>query len=162
MLVLCLVRLIFSNPIRGNYWIYVETTIRALRRLAKTANIHWGKGQIPGFTVATAASVVTITGSNGSTKPGKDNSILKEVYDSSVYLNDLKMIKAMANAEKAIVRCTGLGLYEEDIVLSKRHKQALLKVLRAYKNAGGVNEIYGNEPRVLLRGLFVCFWDIIF
>ena len=68
-----------------------------------------------------------------------------EVYDSSVYLNDLKMIKAMANAEKAIVRCTGLGLYEEDIVLSKRQKQALLNVLRAYKNAGGVNEIYGKE-----------------
>lgn len=68
-----------------------------------------------------------------------------EVYDTSVYLNDLKMIKAMANAEKAIVRCTGLGLYEEDIVLSKRQKQAMLNVLRAYKNAGGVNEIYGDE-----------------
>ncbi|WP_155990487.1 hypothetical protein [Paenibacillus graminis] len=70
---------------------------------------------------------------------------VQEVYDSDVYLDDLKMIKAMANAEKTIVRCIGGGLYQEDIVLSKRQKQAMQKVLSAYKNAGGENELYGDE-----------------
>ncbi|CQR55244.1 putative secreted protein [Paenibacillus riograndensis SBR5] len=70
---------------------------------------------------------------------------VQEVYDSDVYLDDLKMIKAMANAKKTIVRCIGGGLYQEDIVLSKRQKQAMQNVLSAYKNAGGVNELYGDE-----------------
>lgn len=39
--------------------------------------------QIPGFTVATAASVVTLTGSKGSAKLNKDNSIL---YKNSNYV----------------------------------------------------------------------------
>lgn len=72
-------------------------------------------------------------------------STVREVYEDTVYLKDLKMIKAMANAEKTIVRLTGLGLYQEDIVLSNRQKQAMLNVLRAYKNAGGENKFYGNE-----------------
>ncbi|MFF2911341.1 hypothetical protein [Paenibacillus sp. NPDC057934] len=72
-------------------------------------------------------------------------STVREVYSSSVDLNDLKMLKAMANAEKTIVRNVGDGVYVNDIVLSKRQKQAIQNVLTAYKNAGGVNKFYGNE-----------------
>ncbi|GGF67966.1 hypothetical protein GCM10010912_11210 [Paenibacillus albidus] len=68
----------------------------------------------------------------------------QEIYESDVFLADLRMIKAMANADKTIVRCIG-GVYQEDIVLSKGQKQAMLNVLKAYKNAGGINEFYGDE-----------------
>lgn len=46
--------------------------------------------QIPGFTVATAASVVTVTGSKGSAKLNKDNSIL---YKNSNYVAFKTLLK---------------------------------------------------------------------
>ncbi|OBZ18893.1 hypothetical protein A8L34_04915 [Bacillus sp. FJAT-27264] len=78
-------------------------------------------------------------------KKSFSRSTVREVYNHDVYLDDLKMLKAMANAEKTIVRLDGEGLYRNDIVLSKRQKQAIQNVLTAYKNAGGVNKLYGNE-----------------
>ncbi|AIQ47201.1 hypothetical protein R70723_15890 [Paenibacillus sp. FSL R7-0273] len=60
----------------------------------------------------------------------------QEFYDTSVFFDDYKMIMAMAKAEKAIVRLSGLS-YSGDIELSKRQKQAMLNVINAYLNAGG-------------------------
>lgn len=71
-------------------------------------------------------------------------SYVREIYEDKVYLDSLRMVRAMANADKAIVRIEGLGHYE-DIVLNKRQKQAMLNVLRAYKNAGGEDERYNGE-----------------
>lgn len=68
-----------------------------------------------------------------------------ENYNDIVGRDELKMIKAMANAEKTIVRCTGTDLYSTDIVLSKRQKQAMLNVFRAYMNAGGDTSNFGDE-----------------
>ncbi|AKG33872.1 hypothetical protein [Paenibacillus durus] len=70
---------------------------------------------------------------------------VQEVYSSTVYPDDLKMIRAMANAEKTIIRLTGTGLYSTDIKLSKQQKQAMLNVIRAYKNAGGDRYFLGDE-----------------
>lgn len=81
---------------------------------------------------------------NPSTQKITSFTFSQEIYDTSVLLSDLKMIKAIANADKAIVRC-GEGAASQDIVLSDRQKQAMLNVLRAYKNAGGENKFYGNE-----------------
>jgi hypothetical protein len=81
---------------------------------------------------------------NPSTEKITSFTISQEIYDTSIFLSDLRMIKAIANADKAIVRC-GAGAASQDIVLSDKQKQAMLKVLKAYKNAGGENKFYGNE-----------------
>lgn len=65
-----------------------------------------------------------------------NNADVWEWYDTDININNLKIIKAIIESDKAILRCEGKQYYK-DRTITSQEKKALQNVLDAYKALGG-------------------------